>query len=774
MFYFTFQKSGKIDINTKEKLQEVCRMKKILSIGLVFCLIFSIILSSSVKVQALNDLEISTGGTASKITYSQNGNSEEIRISTSFTQVVKQFVLPPEGSITHYRICFEIVGASVPKTIKFDVNKGSVAQIRLAYLADPVRTSVVVEVTKKPDFTLVASKDGKCLVLTLNGLAISPSATPSSTPTPSTTPKPSTTPPVIPKPSTTPIPATSTPKPGTGTSINPANSAVINKNGPLSWSMSGDTCIINLNGISLSQTTVGNIPRFELREKEKILQIILPGKDTRFKDGYLSGNSVIYGMLVNYNEKQNSTVIRISYPNNITFTHTTSNGNSVIKVKAGNTTIPVVTSTPKPSPSTTPKPSPTATPKPIPVTSSTPAPSSPTSGTNVSFVFNPTTVTVSAQSITNANVYRLGNPSRIVMEITGTTVAVDKLMQSGSLYSRAVITQASTNSVKVQLFTQGVPDWNVSKSSGKLTLTLSNNTLTNIQAGNRDGNVALRLVSPGIVSRYRQYADSIVPDDSVENSSFTFMIPTTIVKLGNGTAKIEDSLVKSIVSFTTSQSSFLMLNKVDPNKQFKIIEGSNPNELLIVVSTSGTGTGTGNPKTQLVVLDPGHGGNDPGGTVGTYYEKNYNLDIALKCEAILKSRGINVAMTRTTDVFVGLDERANFANDRDAALFISIHNNIMPTGYKGSMALYYPSSYDGKAYAQIIQNNLVKDLQTGNIGLKANGGLVVIKKTKMPAVLAEIACMSYVDDMKLLNTESFRQKAAESLANSIIQILNVK
>jgi len=87
------------------------------------------------------------------------------------------------------------------------------------------------------------------------------------------------------------------------------------------------------------------------------------------------------------------------------------------------------------------------------------------------------------------------------------------------------------------------------------------------------------------------------------------------------------------------------------------------------------------------------------------------------------------------------------------------------------MTLYHPSSYKGKAYATIVQNNMVKDLGTGNIGLKADGDLVVVRKTTMPAVLAEIACMSYPDDLALLNTNVFLQKAAESLAKSVIQIL---
>jgi N-acetylmuramoyl-L-alanine amidase len=68
-------------------------------------------------------------------------------------------------------------------------------------------------------------------------------------------------------------------------------------------------------------------------------------------------------------------------------------------------------------------------------------------------------------------------------------------------------------------------------------------------------------------------------------------------------------------------------------------------------------------------------------------------------------------------------------------------------------------------------DNLVKDLKTANIGIQGRQNTVVLRDTKMPAILAEVACMSDAGDLELLNTESFKQKAAESIANSIIQIL---
>lgn len=74
------------------------------------------------------------------------------------------------------------------------------------------------------------------------------------------------------------------------------------------------------------------------------------------------------------------------------------------------------------------------------------------------------------------------------------------------------------------------------------------------------------------------------------------------------------------------------------------------------------------------MLDAGHGGYDPGATQGKG-EKWYNLDITLRLEKILKSKGVRVKLTRSSDIFVGLEERAEMANDWGADVFISIHNN---------------------------------------------------------------------------------------------------
>ncbi|MGI6124268.1 MAG: hypothetical protein ACOYIG_08800, partial [Acetivibrionales bacterium] len=94
-------------------------MKKIMSIMLAFCLIISLLISMTVVAQASGVSEMLTGGSVSKVTYSQNNNQEEIRIFSSSTKIAKYYLLVPEGTNKNYRLGFEIENADVSKSIKF-------------------------------------------------------------------------------------------------------------------------------------------------------------------------------------------------------------------------------------------------------------------------------------------------------------------------------------------------------------------------------------------------------------------------------------------------------------------------------------------------------------------------------------------------------------------------------------------------------------------------------------------------------------------------------
>lgn len=186
------------------------------------------------------------------------------------------------------------------------------------------------------------------------------------------------------------------------------------------------------------------------------------------------------------------------------------------------------------------------------------------------------------------------------------------------------------------------------------------------------------------------------------------------------------------------------------------------------------------PKEVIVVIDPGHGGEDLGAYNGILYEKDINLDISLKLGELLEEMGIEVVYTRKTDVFVDLDPRVDLANKLEATLFISVHSNSMPDNseYRGTETLYCPSlnpkysKMDGRKLAIIVQKELVKTLGTVDNGIIERPNLAVLRKTMMPSVIAEIAYISNPSDRAKLSDDAFRKKSAQALANAVINALD--
>jgi N-acetylmuramoyl-L-alanine amidase len=181
----------------------------------------------------------------------------------------------------------------------------------------------------------------------------------------------------------------------------------------------------------------------------------------------------------------------------------------------------------------------------------------------------------------------------------------------------------------------------------------------------------------------------------------------------------------------------------------------------------------------LLMIDPGHGGEDLGTYFGNTIEKTMNLDISLKLGKLLENEGFKVLYTRKDDAFVGLRERSDLANEKDVTLFLSIHNNNMPdnANYKGTETLYCPGGstgsgkINGERLAQIVQEELVKRLGTIDNGIISRPNLSVLHRTKMPAVITEIGYISNYSDRNKLNSSYFRQKAAEALFKAVKRAL---
>lgn len=178
---------------------------------------------------------------------------------------------------------------------------------------------------------------------------------------------------------------------------------------------------------------------------------------------------------------------------------------------------------------------------------------------------------------------------------------------------------------------------------------------------------------------------------------------------------------------------------------------------------------------KVVVIDPGHGGKDPGSTsITNKPEKEYNLALALKVQALLLNEpDIELVMTRDGDTYPTRPERVRLANQLNADVFVSIHGNNVESSPQatGTETFYYQRS-SSKELANIIHQRLVKAMGLKDRGVK-NGNLEVIRDTTMAAVLLEVGFLSNVIDEELMSSDVVQMKAAQAIADGIKEYLGI-
>lgn len=173
-----------------------------------------------------------------------------------------------------------------------------------------------------------------------------------------------------------------------------------------------------------------------------------------------------------------------------------------------------------------------------------------------------------------------------------------------------------------------------------------------------------------------------------------------------------------------------------------------------------------------VVIDAGHGGKDPGATscLG-FQEKTVNFAVAQKVASILGQSGVRAIMTRSSDSFIELEERAAVANRCDADLFVSIHADSCPDSSIRGFTMYVSrsASWSSRRAASAIAKSLAK------AGLSSRGtqrsDFRVLVQTRGPAVLIELGYLSNRSEAGLLRDSSFQSRLAQAIASGIRDFL---
>ncbi len=175
------------------------------------------------------------------------------------------------------------------------------------------------------------------------------------------------------------------------------------------------------------------------------------------------------------------------------------------------------------------------------------------------------------------------------------------------------------------------------------------------------------------------------------------------------------------------------------------------------------------PDCKVIVLDAGHGGRDQGTSAGNVLEKDINLSMVKKLAELLDDDKIDILLTRETDTKIGLDARAEFANNNKADLFISLHCNYCEddAGVQGLECYYREDSEEGGALAAHIVDAFQGEERVINRGTRT-ANFRVLCNTHMPAVLVEMGYLSNRTERDKLADEAYQDILAEKLAEGIL------
>ncbi len=175
-----------------------------------------------------------------------------------------------------------------------------------------------------------------------------------------------------------------------------------------------------------------------------------------------------------------------------------------------------------------------------------------------------------------------------------------------------------------------------------------------------------------------------------------------------------------------------------------------------------------------IVIDPGHGGPDPGAIgINGLQEKRIVLSISEKVAAVLRAKGVNAVLTRTDDRDLGLAPRVALAERVKARVFVSIHANAISLSYPqvNGLETYYYNT--GGSLARTIHKQVLQSVNVRDRGVR-RARFYVLRHTSMPATLVEVGFVTGREDGRKLATPEYQQQMAEAIAMGILRYLKLQ
>ncbi|MDR9746724.1 N-acetylmuramoyl-L-alanine amidase family protein [Paenibacillus taichungensis] len=249
---------------------------------------------------------------------------------------------------------------------------------------------------------------------------------------------------------------------------------------------------------------------------------------------------------------------------------------------------------------------------------------------------------------------------------------------------------------------------------------------------------------------------------------------------GSGTLLVTDSSLVSKVRYAMfSQTPSTVRVVLDLSQVATAKWSLGENNVLLVDLAVSNGEPTSQPAVptndgkKVVIIDPGHGGRQSGAvSVTGAYEKDFNLAVGLKVQALLQQHTeIQTVITRQDDTELSLQQRVDIAQLNQADIFVSIHGNKFTTPVPNGIETLY-SRKDSKDLADILHKHVLQITGFKDRGVKT-ASLHVTRETTMPAVLIELGFLSNPSDEAMMLTEDYQNKCAQAIVDGIVEYLGL-
>ncbi|MCL2854302.1 MAG: N-acetylmuramoyl-L-alanine amidase family protein [Defluviitaleaceae bacterium] len=375
------------------------------------------------------------------------------------------------------------------------------------------------------------------------------------------------------------------------------------------------------------------------------------------------------------------------------------------------------------------------------------------------------TITISGSVLPQTDIFFLDNPPRMVIDLPNARMMAFGEIGGGVLANAVRLGQFDPHTARVVVDLSQNVSFNVKRDyyAATVEIILTDPTYRNIYFQEETGTVGLRRPAGLDMSQIQRVDDYL-------RGRYTFILPGDFSSFfGYGTYMVRRGALNS-VEITTENGQTRLIFHTNSIRAFTLtydadsffIRHVNPRDIHPFV----------------VMLDPGHGGQDPGAVHHGMREANVVLDISLRVAEILRADGfVQVYMTRDSDITVVNAHRAATANDV-ADIFISVHVNAANRVATGTETLYTihddePADFNSRHLAEIFQANMVEAFESVDRGVRHRPRIQVLNSTRIPAALLELEFIDTPRGGELFACDNFRQLAAVTIVRSIYEVVNI-